>query len=160
MIVLGVDPGTTESAAVVWDGKGILARIEEENVALTRRIRAAWPGAPHRIDHIAIEQIRGYGLTVGNETFDTVWWTGRFYQAALDTPMSPVMIPRKEIVTWLCDNHRAGDKEVRQALVDKIGPPGTKKEPGPTWGIAGHLWSALAVAVYRHAQLTRTTQAF
>jgi hypothetical protein len=43
---------------------------------------------------------------------------------------------------------RAKDPNVRQALLDKIGPVGTKKNPGPLYGVSGHGWSALAVAVY------------
>jgi hypothetical protein len=37
---------------------------------------------------------------------------------------------------------------VRQALIDRLGPQGTKKNPGPTYGMRSHLWAALAVAVY------------
>jgi hypothetical protein len=37
---------------------------------------------------------------------------------------------------------------VRQALIDRLGPQGTKKNPGPTYGMRSHLWAALAVGVY------------
>jgi hypothetical protein len=43
---------------------------------------------------------------------------------------------------------RAKDANIRQALIDKIGPQGTKAQPGPTYGIKSHSWAALAVAVY------------
>jgi len=43
---------------------------------------------------------------------------------------------------------RAKDANIRQALLDLIGPQGTKKTPGPTYGIKSHTWAALAVAVY------------
>ena len=36
---------------------------------------------------------------------------------------------------------------IRQALLDLIGPQGTKKAPGPTYGVRSHEWAALAVAV-------------
>ena len=34
----------------------------------------------------------------------------------------------------------------RKALIDKHGAPGTKNARGKTYGISGHLWSALAIA--------------
>jgi hypothetical protein len=43
---------------------------------------------------------------------------------------------------------RAKDANIRQALIDKLGAVGTKKAPGPLYGISGHLWAALAVADY------------
>jgi len=42
---------------------------------------------------------------------------------------------------------KAKDANIRQALIDKLGPVGTKKSPGPLWGVKSHIWSALAVAV-------------
>jgi hypothetical protein len=42
---------------------------------------------------------------------------------------------------------------VRQALIDRLGLQGTKKAPGPTYGIKSHEWAALAVAVYGWDQL-------
>ncbi len=38
-------------------------------------------------------------------------------------------------------------KNIRQALIDRFGPPGKKKAPGATYGLSGDMWSALAVAV-------------
>jgi hypothetical protein len=37
---------------------------------------------------------------------------------------------------------------VRQALLDKYGAPGTKKAPGLTYGISSHVWAAFALATY------------
>jgi hypothetical protein len=48
---------------------------------------------------------------------------------------------------------RAKDQNIRQALIDRLGPPGTKKNPGPTYGVTSHMWSALAVAVTAHDKL-------
>ena len=38
-------------------------------------------------------------------------------------------------------------RDAGAALLDKIGPQGTKKKPGPTYGFKSHVWPALAVAV-------------
>ena len=42
---------------------------------------------------------------------------------------------------------QAKDANVRQRLLDLVGPRGTKKAHGPTYGISGDEWAALAVAV-------------
>jgi hypothetical protein len=48
---------------------------------------------------------------------------------------------------------KAKDANIRQALIDKIGPQGTKKDPGPTYGISKDVWSALAIAVTHTAKI-------
>jgi len=62
---------------------------------------------------------------------------------------------RKDIKLHLCGTNKAKDANVRQALIDCLGPPGTKKSPGPTYGIKSHLWAALALAVYAHHVLNQ-----
>jgi hypothetical protein len=50
----------------------------------------------------------------------------------------------------LCGSSRAKDPNVRTALLDRFGgagAKGTKAAPGPLYGIAADLWSALAIAV-------------
>jgi len=54
---------------------------------------------------------------------------------------------RKEVKIYLCGSMKAKDPNIRQALIDRLGDPGTKKNPGPTYGVKSHAWSALAVAV-------------
>jgi hypothetical protein len=96
-------------------------------------------------DFAAIEMIASYGLPVGREVFETCLWIGRFMER-LDKPTR--LIYRKDVKLHLCNSPRAKDGNVRQALVDKYGKPGTKKNPGKLYGISGHLWAALAVADY------------
>jgi hypothetical protein len=72
-----------------------------------------------------------------------------------------MLIPRKEIVMELCGSARAKDPHVAQALRDHYGEPGRKAAPGPTYGIKGHEWQALAVAyitrLYERAGLAKQT---
>jgi len=42
---------------------------------------------------------------------------------------------------------KAKDTNIRQALIDMIGPQGKKSCPGPTFGMSSHTWAALAVAI-------------
>jgi hypothetical protein len=60
---------------------------------------------------------------------------------------------RKDVKLHLCNSPRAKDANVRQALLDRLGPQGTKKAPGPTYGVKSHEWAALAVAVYGWDQI-------
>jgi hypothetical protein len=58
------------------------------------------------------------------------------------------MVYRNAVKLHICGTPRAKDPNIRQALIDKYGAPGTKKNPGPTYGVSSHLWSALAIADY------------
>ena len=62
------------------------------------------------------------------------------------------MIKRQTTKAVLCGTARAKDPNVHQALIDMYGgsmkaAKGTKKAPGPLYGVKSHIWSALAVAV-------------
>jgi hypothetical protein len=40
-------------------------------------------------------------------------------------------------------------------LIDALGEVGTKKNPGPLYGVSGHYWAALGVA-YTASQFEKT----
>lgn len=105
-----------------------------------------WVKAGQSAHVLAIENIAGMGMTVGQTTFDTVRWIGRFQQAWHD-PEAVRLIFRREVKTCICGNQQAKDGNIRQALIDRLGEPGKKAKPGPTYGVSSHAWSALAVAV-------------
>lgn len=140
--VLAIDPGPVKSAFVVWDGT-VLDYGTVDNVVLreffTYRLS-------FRTRHIAIEMVACYGMPVGREVFETCLWIGRFIECA--RPVSVNLVYRKDVKLHLCGTARAKDGNIRAALIDKHGAPGTKKAPGKTYGISGHLWAALAVADY------------
>lgn len=101
---------------------------------------------------LAIEMIACYGMPVGAETFQTCLWIGRFLQIWEQAGGQTRLCYRRDIKLHLCGSARAKDGNIRQALLDRFGgrdmAQGKKKYPGPLYGISGHLWSALAVAVY------------
>jgi len=140
MKVLAIDPGNKQSAWVVWDGSVCGLGFDDNDKLLTGITSPASP-----IDHMAIEMVQSFGMAVGVEVFETVYWIGRFCQAWAPRPFSRIF--RKDVKLHLCQNLRAKDTNIRQALIDKLGRPGTKKAKGKTYGISKHLWSALAVAV-------------
>jgi hypothetical protein len=140
VILLAVDPGPKESAYVTYQDGIILAHDYLPNDDLRAILR--W--TPRVYDLMVIEWIEGYGLTVGRETFETCLWAGRF----IEVSGHDCRVGRKAIKSHLCNTTAAKDKDVRAALIDKLGEPGTKKSPGPTFGIVGDEWSALALAIY------------
>jgi len=102
---------------------------------------------------LLIEQVASYGMAVGAEVFETVFWSGRFAQTWIDEgPGEWQRMKRLEVKMALCHDSRAKDANVRQAVLDLFGSTrqraiGTKKQPGPLYGISGDEWSALALVM-------------
>ena len=143
MTILAIDPGTTESGWVLFDGKRVLASAIYPNAeALVHLLRGWTAGA----DALAIEMIASYGMPVGREVFETCVWIGRFQQA-WRAPDEVRLVYRRDVKLHLCGSPKAKDANIRQALIDKLGPVGTKAAPGPLYGVKSHAWAALAVAV-------------
>lgn len=141
--MLAIDPGTTESGWCVFKGQSVLRCGVSDNEDLLSDIRdRLFDG----VDDLAIEMIASYGMAVGREVFETCVWIGRFKQAWF-CPDAVRLVYRKDVKLHLCGNPRAKDANIRQALIDKLGAPGTKKQPGGTYGVKSHAWAALAVAV-------------
>lgn len=95
---------------------------------------------------LAIEMIASYGMAVGKEVFETCVWIGRFVQSW--KPNESKLIYRRDVKLHHCHSARATDSNVRQALIDRFGQPGKKKDPGLTFPLKGHLWQAFAIATY------------
>ena len=144
----GIDPGTTQSGWVLLTPAG---KVLDSGVAANHDL-LEWVKAGQGAALLAIEMIAGMGMTVGQTTFETVRWIGRFQQAWAD-PDAVRLVYRREVKQHLCGNQQAKDKNIRQVLIDKLGAPGTKRAPGATYGVRSHAWSALAIAVV--AQETR-----
>jgi hypothetical protein len=143
MTVLGIDPGPEQSAFVMFDGESVIARGILANSELEAQPNL-W-----KQKHIFCEMIASYGMAVGASVFETCVWIGRFMGEAFAVSGRDITrVYRKDIKLHLCNSMRAKDANVRQALIDRIGPQGTKKSPGPTYGVRSHEWAALAVAVY------------
>lgn len=151
MKIAAIDPGYQESAFVVYDtiSRRVVNHTIESNDEVLNRLFSNRPF----LNILAIETIEGFGMAVGREVFETVWWSGRFYQLWQETEAGIVhRVPRKAVKIHLCGNVRATDANIRVALMDKFGVTreraiGTIKSPGPLYGIKKHEWSALAIAV-------------
>lgn len=141
--ILAIDPGTTESAFLVWEGGRVTYSGMRSNEQLRYDLQT--DGALMELDECAIEMVASYGMPVGREVFETCVWIGRFIECC---QVKPILVYRKDVKNHLCGTYKAKDGNIRQALIDKLGAPGTKMKPGPTYGVTGHLWAALAVACY------------
>lgn len=149
MTVFAIDPGTTESAWAVVEAGEFVSGAKERNEDMLER---AWGLCPP-VTHVAVEKVASYGMAVGAEVFETVYWSGRFHEAARYNYMNLSRPTRKEVVVHLCGSAKAKDANVRQAIIDRLGPQGTKKNPGPTYGVKGDVWAAIAVALYTYDKL-------
>lgn len=140
MRILSVDPGTMHSGWCLFENRKVLrCGNEVPNHEILRLIGEIVA------DELAVEMIESYGKPVGRETFETVLWIGRFVQAWRD-PNTVRLVYRRDVKSFLCGSANSKDPNVRQALLDLLGPVGNKKEPGPLHGVSGHAWAALAVA--------------
>lgn len=146
--VLAIDPGTKQSGWCVFDGNRVLESGVSSNREVLDRVLIVGGYVAKGLAEpvtLAIERFEARGMAIGDESIETILWTGRFRQA-WHAPDEVVMVKRSEVKLELCGSSRAKDPNVRQALIDYLGRPGTKKSPGGTYGVASHAWAALAVA--------------
>jgi hypothetical protein len=176
-MLLAIDPGTTESAYVLYaagEAKPVIQAGHVDNELLRKMmLRGDFSRATLRL---AIETMTFMGGSAGGDVFGTCIWIGRFQEVWNQVGGSSRLIPRawvkkrlclieppaetqakreKQIAEGLKRKRKwswtlAKDKHVRWALLNLIGPTGTKSKPGPTYGLSKHLWSALGIAVTAH----------
>lgn len=80
-------------------------------------------------DELVIEMIASYGMAVGQTVFETCVWIGRFVQQIDYIGKKYSYIYRKDEKMNICNNMKAKDSNIRQALIDRFGEVGTKKNP-------------------------------
>ena len=151
-MILAIDPGTDRSAWMVYDV--FKRRPVEFGIVTNPEMMQVLAAHADECQALVIEQIASYGMPVGVETFQTVWWYGRFHEywiTRCPQGAEPHYVTRMACKMHLCGSARAKDANVRQALLDRWGGKekaiGRKASPGPLYGIKADLWSALAVAV-------------
>ena len=154
MKIFAIDPGPEVSGWVLFDseaGSVIECGSSTPTLDVLGMLRSnLTPGGNPITGTVACEMIASYGMAVGESVFDTCVWIGRMKEACENSPTRPKFrrIKRQPVKLHLCHSPRAKDANVAQALKDKLGEAGTKKNPGPLFGVSKHAWAALAVAVY------------
>lgn len=154
MNILAVDPGYEQSAYVIFTGARVLEHGIEPNAVLLSRFRDSGREGLLHTTAVVFEQFECFGMAVGREVFETVFWTGRLFEAVSehkDPACRVERMTRRIVKSHLCHNTRAQDSNIRVALVDRFGGAdravGKKATPGPLYGIKSHEWAALAIAV-------------
>lgn len=148
MKILGIDPGTEQSAYVIWDTE--TERIVDHGQLKNRDFRVEMYGINDQFKCV-IEDVSFYGKVLNISTFETLKFIGRLQEIFWDRHTF-VYFP--DIAYHFC-NSRRGVKtsNINAVLTARFGGKGTKKNPGKLYGIKEHEWSALAVAVYYADQM-------
>lgn len=149
--IIAIDPGPERSALVYLEDGRPTYTLLDRNQAIRDALMMDC-GTFFAFDDMAtvvIEQVESFGMPVGKEVFETVFWAGRFAEC-WGGPWA--RLPRRAVKMHHCHSNRANDAAIRQALLDRYGPGrekaiGTKKAPGPLYTIKADLWSALALGL-------------
>jgi len=155
MRILGLDPGTRVTGVVVFDseeghdGQVLFADGAMDNALVLQMMERG--GLPYEPSRVVIETMSPRGMNLGRDTFDAIFFAGRLYQQAaaqvrnlcLDG-VNPVERDTIKRVLLGRTNLPGADSKLRQLLLDEVGPKGTKRAPGPTYGVSKHAWQALA----------------
>lgn len=134
--IIGIDPGTYRSGVVVYTPGKIAECISQDMLNLNvlefiRKSDARW---------VACENIQPQGQMFGHEIAKTCMWIGRINQRTIEVGKGFGLLDRKaSICRNLLKKYNGNDVMIRQSLIKRLGVL--------TNGVAGHCWSALAVAV-------------
>jgi hypothetical protein len=145
MRIFGIDPGPISSAYCLWNGVQIVMCGIEPNTKLEDRFIEVKDDCDDVV--AACEHIQCMGMPVGASVFETAYWIGSFRNECRWHSVLFLPVYRSEVKLHFCNSMRAKDANIRQALIDRLGAPGTKQKPGLTYGVKGDIWSALAIAV-------------
>lgn len=166
-IIYGVDAGTRESGwcaiepnwQMVRRGAALLsspeppARIINFGIDTNETVRAYMMGSVPDWDmrgDLAIEVMRYYGRKVGQETFQTCEWIGVFKDRWKGRRIHETTHP--ETGQRVCMSATANDGQIWESICfqfagDRKAAIGTRKSPGPLYGIKSHARMALATAL-------------
>lgn len=162
MIILGIDPGEKSSGVVLFDSKA--NRVLDSYSDFDNRGLAVWLGAndgvwnlpnggSYEADCVVCEKPTAMGQPLSKNLVETIHWTGAMWWSWIDgDPKHWVWITRNEVKVAICGKCQGvKDAHVLCGVQERFGGKdkckGTKKEPGPCYGVSGHAWQALAAVV-------------
>lgn len=149
--ILGIDTGSTETGVCLIE-KNTCKPLFFGKIKNTELFSLFFePIKDYLIDcEVAYEQFKNYGMPMGDSTINSIQWNGRILQHLIEHYVDeqyvyPIM--RVEEKICICNSMKAKDSNIRQALIDRFGEVGTKKNPGFFYGFKKDIWSAYAVAI-------------
>lgn len=146
-LIFSIDPGNVYSAYSILDIEQGLKPIRFGKITNEEMLKVIEEEIA-QIKYFPIEMVASYGMPVGATVFETCVWIGRFVQAVTErSKVKPIFVYRKDEKMALCHSMKARDANIRQALIDRFGVVGTKKNPGWFYGVSKDVWSAIAVGV-------------
>ncbi len=152
MIYWGIDPGPSRTGiALIRNGKPTAFCIPT--------LQLTDPYIPYPINEIdgefyapahvrvGIEMPECMGQVIGREVLETAVVVGQIM--ACLAPLSRITRYNRSAIKryfGVTPQGKSADSQIRSAMIERWGEPGTAKNPGPTYGITGDAWAALAVA--------------
>lgn len=165
MKVVGIDPGATDSAAVLFEEPRVVSWKLEANEGILAFLREQAPGVCCAIEltppYAMKRQPDGFPF-VPRQVQETAIWVGRFMQAWFDAghPTGSLdLVMRQSVKAHIIGQSSGSDAMIRDAIADRYGgreaAVGRKAAPGPLYRLKADTWQALAVAITYHDQQTR-----
>lgn len=141
MTVLGIDTGDKESAYVLFNGN-VLKCGKLPNAQVEDLIFNGWDVV------VAVEAPTLFGKRVYPQIMETAIQAGRFLGLGAARVKTVRRFSRQETSLHCAGARSCDDKQMKHCLIERFGDVGTKKNPGPLYGLSGaDMFDALAVAV-------------
>lgn len=153
MILLAIDPGPEKSGVLAFDiDKGKILLAEESDLGRVRWLITGYHEVT--IGRVACEDVTpqlarlidGKPTVQSPTVLETMRIVGRVEEVCYGAHVPFYCIARRDVIRALSLG-RANDALVKAELESRGWVKGTKKNPGPAYGVKGHAWQALALAV-------------
>ena len=152
MLIYAFDPGPRSSGFVAYDTEAGAVKSSEKAIENEEALSLILDLAPFGSQVVvAVERVQAQGIA-GNDIMRTCEWSARFAQAALGAGLRLRWHYRREVCRHLDVSGGGKDAQVRARCIelhggDRRSAQGVKKAPGPLYGVSGHAWQALGLAL-------------
>lgn len=152
-IMIGIDPGPDHCGFVLYDWTHRKVLDSDQAKPIDEVLRLITPSQWYGYPEVAIERFQSGGKVLSADSIRTIENVGKLWQKTLDGSMTAYPLYRREVLKILdVSGEGTRDAMIRQRLIEMFGGSratavGTAKKPGPLFGVVGHSWQALAVAV-------------
>ena len=163
MQILAIDPGTTRTAyCMMTEAPSVISAADVENEIVLRLVE------DRDYDQMVVEcmearNLSAAGQAIGQSTYETCIWIGRFIQAAAIRGKPVARVYRSEERSLLVPTKKnklpqppkgtgsTTDAKIRATLIalfakhDKKNGKGTRRNKDMFYGFQGDMWAAFAV---------------